>query len=58
MPPTDKEMYDLFCKDRFNDLEKAVTNDLPHKIDALFWKVVWLMCTVAGIVFTAVQLTK
>ena len=41
------DVYEKVCKDRFEKIEdqleaveKQVTNDIPHKIDMQFWKMV------------------
>jgi len=36
----DDKMYELICRERFAKIETAVTNDLPHAISNIYWKVI------------------
>jgi len=63
MTPDDWDVYDKVCKDRFakiekqlDDIEKQVTNDIPHKIDGMFWKYLGITITFVGIVIGVLRL--
>ena len=57
------DVYDKVCKDRFegiekklDNVEKQVTNDIPHKIDSMFWKFLGISLTISGIIVAIIRL--
>ena len=57
------DVYDKVCKDRFegiekklDNVEKQVTNDIPHKIDSMFWKFLGISLTVGGIIVAVIKI--
>jgi hypothetical protein len=57
MPPPEYDVYDRFCSKRFEKIEKALENDIPHQISGLFWKMLGIMLTFSGIILAVVKLT-
>lgn len=56
MKRCDDSMYELICKDRFDKLEKAVLNDIPHMINGMFWRMVGLFLPFfAGIIYIVLR---
>jgi hypothetical protein len=51
------EIYGKICEKRFDKLEKAVENDIPHQINGLFWKMIGIMLTFSGIIIAIIKLT-
>jgi len=39
----DDKMYKLVCEKRFDKLEKALMNHIPHQINNLYWRFVGTM---------------
>lgn len=57
MPPEKEyDVYDRFCSKRFEKIEKALENDIPHQINGIFWKFLGTVLTIAGIVVAVIKL--
>ena len=57
------DVYEKVCKDRFEKLEdkldvieKQVSNDIPHKIDNMFWKFLGITVSLVGVVIALLRL--